>query len=127
MDALMDHQTAVDEVVAGLLRPLIDQDLSLVFYDLTTIRAAGLSVLDDVRNTAWPRRASLSASSCSVWCKPLRACRSITKCLMATRAKSPTFMPTLKKVLARFAHIKRLIVVADRGLLSLDNIEELAK
>lgn len=41
MDALMDHQEAVDDVVAGLLRPLIDQDLSLVFYDLTTIRAAG--------------------------------------------------------------------------------------
>ena len=25
MDALMDHQEAVDDVVAGLLRPLIDQ------------------------------------------------------------------------------------------------------
>jgi len=30
-------------------------------------------------------------------------------------------------VLARFPHIKRLIVVADRGLLSLDNVDELAK
>jgi hypothetical protein len=29
----------------------------------------------------------------------------------------------LKKVLSRFAHIRRLVVVADRGLLSLDNIE----
>ena len=28
--------TYVDAVVAGLLRPLVDQDLSLVFYDLTT-------------------------------------------------------------------------------------------
>ena len=37
------------------------------------------------------------------------------------QAESPTWLPTLKKVLARFAHIKRLIVVADRGLLSLDN------
>jgi hypothetical protein len=36
-------------------------------------------------------------------------------------------MPTLKTVLTRFAHIKRLIVVADRGLLSLDNMEELAR
>jgi hypothetical protein len=36
-------------------------------------------------------------------------------------------MPTLQKVLTRFAHIKRLIVVADRGLLSLDNMEELGK
>jgi hypothetical protein len=50
MDALMDHQDAVDDVVAGLLRPLIDQDLSLVFYDLTTIRAAGLTEqTDDIR------------------------------------------------------------------------------
>ena len=41
------------------------------------------------------------------------------------QAESPTLVPTLKKVLARFGHIKRLIVVADRGLLSLDNMEEL--
>jgi hypothetical protein len=27
----------------GLLRRLIDQDLSVVFYDLTTIRSEGLS------------------------------------------------------------------------------------
>ena len=31
MDALMDHQADVDHVVAGLLRPLIDQELSVVF------------------------------------------------------------------------------------------------
>jgi hypothetical protein len=43
MDALIEHQEAVDDVVASLLRPMVDQDLSLVFYDLTTIRAAGLS------------------------------------------------------------------------------------
>jgi len=30
-------------------------------------------------------------------------------------------------VLARFPHIRRLVVVADRGLLSLDNIEALTK
>jgi transposase len=39
----------------------------------------------------------------------------------------PTLMPKLKKVLSRFGHIKRLIVVANRGLLSLDNIDELGK
>jgi hypothetical protein len=42
MDALMDHQAAVDDVVTTLLRPMVDQDLSMVFYDLTTIRAASL-------------------------------------------------------------------------------------
>ena len=43
LDALMDHQDEVDAVVAGLLRPLIDQDLSVVFIELTTIRSEGLS------------------------------------------------------------------------------------
>ena len=43
------------------------------------------------------------------------------------QAESPTLMPRLGKVLARFGHMKRLIVVSDRGLLSLDNIEELGK
>ena len=43
MDALVDHKAEVDEVMASLLRPLVDQDLAMVFYDMTTIRAAGLS------------------------------------------------------------------------------------
>jgi len=42
-ESLMDHQTAVDECVAQLLRPLIDDELSVVFYDLTTIRVEGPS------------------------------------------------------------------------------------
>jgi hypothetical protein len=51
MDALMDHQAAVDSVVADSLRPLMNSDLSLAFYDMTTIRAAGLSELEgDVRH-----------------------------------------------------------------------------
>ena len=32
-------------------------------------------------------------------------------------AEAPTLKPTLEKVLARYPHIRRLIVVADRGLL----------
>jgi len=50
MDALMDHQDAVDGVIASLLRPLVDQDLAIAFYDMTTIRAEGLATVEgDVR------------------------------------------------------------------------------
>ena len=42
-------------------------------------------------------------------------------------AEAPTLEPTLEKVLSRYPHIRRLIVVADRGLLSLDNLEALGK
>jgi hypothetical protein len=37
MDALMAHQAAVDDCVSQLLRPLIEDELSVVFYDLTTV------------------------------------------------------------------------------------------
>jgi hypothetical protein len=50
IDALMEHREAVDTLVAELLRPLIDQTLSVVFYAMTTIHAKGLSEQqDDVR------------------------------------------------------------------------------
>jgi len=37
MDTLCDCGEILDEVLASLLRPLIDQDLSIVFYDLTQV------------------------------------------------------------------------------------------
>ena len=43
------------------------------------------------------------------------------------QAEAPTLLPMLKKILQRYGYIRRLIVVADRGLLSLDNIEELRR
>lgn len=50
MDALMDHAEAVQARVATQLKPMLDQHLSVVFYDLTTIRIHGQGeVADDVR------------------------------------------------------------------------------
>ena len=128
MDALMDHQKAVDEVVAGLLRPLIDQDLSLVFYDLTTIRAAGLSELeDDVRHYGMSKEGIIARQFMLGVVQTAEGLPIYHEVFDGNQGESPTLMPTLKTVLARFPHIKRLIVVADRGLLSLDNMEELGK
>ena len=128
MDALMDHQTAVDEVVAGLLRPLIDQDLSLVFYDLTTIRAAGLSVLEgDVRHYGMAKEGIIARQFMLGVVQTAEGLPIYHEVFDGNQGESPTLMPILKTVLSRFPHIKRLIVVADRGLLSLDNMEELGK
>lgn len=128
MDALMDHQKAVDEVVAGLLRPLIDQDLSLVFYDLTTIRAAGLSVLeDDVRHYGMAKEGIIARQFMLGVVQTAEGLPIYHEVFDGNQGEAPTLMPTLQKVLTRFAHIKRLIVVADRGLLSLDNMAELGK
>jgi len=128
MDALMAHPDGVDDVVTGLLRPLVDQDLSLVFYDLTTISAAGLSEQkDDVRKYGMSKEGLIARQFMLGVVQTAEGLPIYHEVFDGNQAESPTLLPTLKKVLARFAHIKRLIVVADRGLLSLDNMEELAK
>ena len=110
MDALMDHQDDVDSVVAGLLRPLVDQELSIVFYDMTTIGAAGLSEqTGDLRQYGMSKEGLVK--------------RQVMLGVVQT-AEVKTLKPTLEKVLKRFP-IKRMIVVADRDLLSTDNWEAL--
>ncbi len=128
MDALMDHQAGVDAVVADLLRPLVDQDLSLVFYDLTTIRAAGLSEQGgDVRRYGMAKEGVIARQFMLGVVQTAEGLPIYHEVFDGNQAESPTLLPTLRKVLARFAHIKRLVVVADRGLLSLDNMDELGK
>jgi transposase len=128
MDALIEHQEAVDDVVASLLRPMVDQDLSLVFYDLTTIRAAGLSEqAGDVRQYGMAKEGLIARQFMLGVVQTAEGLPIYHEVFDGNQAESPTLLPTLQKVLKRFAHIKRLIVVADRGLLSLDNMDELRK
>ncbi|TXH39735.1 MAG: IS1634 family transposase [Burkholderiaceae bacterium] len=128
MDALMDHQEAVDDCVAQLLRPLIDEDLSVVFYDLTTIRAEGHSQQDgDVRHFGMSKKGVIARQFMLGVVQTADGMPIFHEVFDGNTAEAPTLEPTLKKVLARYPHIRRLVVVADRGLLSLDNIEALAK
>ncbi|MCC7226168.1 MAG: IS1634 family transposase, partial [Burkholderiaceae bacterium] len=125
LDALIDHQPAVDELVARQISPLIDQDMSLVFYDLTTIRAAGLSEQDgDVRQYGMSKEGVIARQFMLGVVQTADGLPIYHEVFDGNQAEAPTLIPTLEKVLARFGHIRRLIVVADRGLLSLDNIDE---
>ena len=128
MDALMDHQAAVDDCVAALLRPLIDQDLSVVFYDLTTVRAEGLSQQEgDVRRFGMSKHGIIARLFLLGVVQTADGMPIYHEVFDGNTAEAPTLEPTLRKVLARYPHIRRLVVVADRGLLSLDNIEALSQ
>lgn len=128
MDALMDHQAAVDTVVAGLLRPLIDQDLSVVFYDLTTIRAEGLSsVEDDIRQFGMAKEGLIARQFMLGVVQTSDGLPIYHEVFAGNTAESPTLLPTLQTVLSRYPTIRRVILVADRGLLSLDNLEALSE
>lgn len=126
MDALVDHRAEIDAVVANLLRPLIDQDLSVVFYDMTTIRSEGLSeVSDDVRRYGMSKEGLIARQFMLGVVQTAEGLPIYHEVYDGNTAETKTLLPTLTKVLERFPAIKRLILVADRGLLSLDNIEAL--
>ena len=46
MDVLEANHSTILSRLAGLVRPLLDQDLNLVFYDLTNVRSHGETDLD---------------------------------------------------------------------------------
>jgi transposase len=128
MDALMDHQGAVDDCVAHLLRPLIDEELSVVFYDLTTIRTEGLSEQrGDVRHHGMSKEGVVVRQFMLGVVQTADGMPIYHEVFDGNTAEVSTLKPTLVKVLARYPHIRRLIVVADRGLLSVDNLEQLAE
>ena len=128
MDALMDNQDAVDGVVAGLLRPLVDRDLSLAFYDMTTIRAEGLSTVEgDVRKFGMAKESLIAKQFMLRVVQTADGLPIYHEVFDGNTAEAKTLLPILKKVMERFPNLRRLILVADRGLLSLDNLDELRK
>jgi hypothetical protein len=126
MDALMDHQGEVDACVAHLLRPLIDETLSVVFYDLTTIRAAGLSEQpDDVRQHGMSKEGVIARQFLLGVVQTADGLPIHHEVFDGNASEGHTLLPVLKRLLERFPHIRRLVLVADRGLLSLDNLDAL--
>jgi hypothetical protein len=126
MDALMDHQVDVDECVAHLLRPLIDDTLSVVFYDLTTIRTEGLSEQPgDVRRPGMSKEGIVARQFLLGVVQTADGLPIHHEVFDGNASEGPTLLPVLKRVLQRFGHIRRLVLVADRGLLSLDNLKAL--
>ncbi len=126
MDALMDHADAVESALARQIRPLVDRDLEIVFYDLTTVRIHGEGeVEDDIR--AFGMNKEMGGIARQFVLGVVQTADGLP--LMHTVhpgnvAETKTLQSMLATVLARFP-IQRVILVADRGLLSLDNIGEL--
>ncbi len=128
MDALVDQQPAVETVVAKLLRPLIDQELSVVFYDMTTIRTDGGSVqAGDVRQYGMAKEGVIARQVMLGVVQTADGLPIYHEVFAGNTAESPTLLPTLKTVLERFPSIRRVVLVADRGLLSLDNLDALSE
>lgn len=120
MDALIEHQEDVDAVTTPLLRPLIDPDRSIVFYDLTTPRAEGLAQpRGDLRQFGMSKEGLIARQFMLGVVQTAEGLPIYHEVFDGNTAETRTVLPTVEQVLARFPAIKRLILVADRGLLSL--------
>lgn len=126
MDALEEHNEAVECAVAKPLRPLLAQDLSVVFYDVTTVRIHGTGqCAGDLR------RHGLSKDTGGIDCQvALGVVQSADGLPIAHEvfegnvAETTTLAPMIERLLKRF-RLKQVVIVADRGLLSIDNIDGL--
>lgn len=125
MDVLMDERDKVDDVVSALLRPLIDQELSVVFYDLTSISTQGESEQEnDVRRYGMSKDGGIKRQFVLGVVQTAEGLPIYHEVFDGNVAEVSTLKTTLETVMQRFA-IKRVIAVADRGLLSIDNLAQL--
>jgi len=126
MDALMDNADAVEDALARQVRPLVDRDLAVVFYDLTTVRIHGEGdVTDDIR--AFGMNKEMGGIARQFVLGVVQTADGLP--LMHTVhpgnvGETKTLQGMLQTVMTRFP-VQRVILVADRGLLSLENIDEL--
>lgn len=125
MDALIDHQEAVQKLLVQCIRPWIDEELSVVFYDMTTVRAEGLSEQNqDIRRFGMAKEGLIARQVMIGLVQTAEGIPLYHEVFEGNTAEVKTLIPVLEKVLKLYP-IKRVIAVADRGLLSLDNLQEL--
>ena len=123
MDTLDECADAMESSLSGLLRPLIDQELSIVFYDLTTIRTeGGTEQTGEVRRFGLSKEGGITRQVILGVVQTAEGLPIHHEVFAGNAAETATLVPTIEKVLARYP-IKRVVLVADRGLLSLDNLE----
>ena len=126
MDALEGLRAEFSAHMAKLLRPLIDTELSVVFYDLTTLRIHGeTEIPDDIR--AYGRNKQTDGVARQVLLGLVQTADGLPldfEIFEGNAAEVHTLLPMVQRVRQRYP-IKRVVLVADRGLLSLHNLEAL--
>lgn len=127
MDVLDAHAESIAQRLAFLMRPLIDQDLSVVFYDLTTVRIHGEgTVHNDVRAYGRSKDGGTGRQFVLSLVQTAEGLPIAHEVHAGNTGEGTTLMPMIRSLLERWP-LKRVVLVADRGLLSLNNLEEIGK
>ncbi|EXI92384.1 MAG: Transposase [Candidatus Accumulibacter sp. BA-94] len=97
--------------------------MAIVFYDLTTIRAEGSTdESEDLRHIGHAKEGGTVRQVMLGVVQTAEGLPIHHEVFAGNTGETTTLVPTIEKVLARYP-IKRVVLVADRGLLSLDNLD----
>jgi transposase len=128
MDILWEHK---DDIEMALFdkngqRDLFNQDLDLVFYDLTTLYFESANAIDgDLRRFGYSKE---HRSDCTQVVLGLLVDKDGIpvgyQLFPGNTGETKTLAPILEKLKTKY-HIQNVVMVADRGLISQDNLEEL--
>lgn len=119
MDTIAERADALQRSFAVLMRPLIDQDLSVVFYDLTTVGVEGATELPgDVRAFGRSKDGGVARQFMLGVVQTAEGLPIAHRIWEGNTGEAVTLKPVVEEVLAQFA-VRRIVLVADRGLLSL--------
>lgn len=125
MDVLAERRSEVERTLTKVLRPLADEALSVVFYDLTTLRAEGNSEMpQELRAHGLSKEGGIARQVLLGVVQTAEGLPIAHRVWQGNTAESTTLQPALQEVLAQWP-VRRMVLVADRGLLSLDNLAQL--
>jgi transposase len=126
MDVLADHWETVEKALGRQLAPLFADDLEVVFYDITTVRVHGEGEEEDeVRAWGKAKGADTLERQYAVGVVQSSAGMPITHEVFPGNISEPKTVKGMVERLAKRFPIRRLVLVADRGMISFDNLEEL--
>ena len=126
MDVLLEHKQEIEDELVGTLLPLFDTEMEVVFYDITTVSVEGESELDgDLREHGKSKDFDGVDRQYAVGVVQTADGFPVTHEVFKGNISETTTVQGIVTGLAKRFPIKRLVFVADRAMISLDNLAEL--
>jgi len=126
MDVLLEHKEEIENQLVGTLLPLFDTEMEVVFYDITTVSVEGeAEVTEDVREHGKSKAFDGVERQFAVGVVQTADGFPVThEVFEGNISETTTVQDTVRSLAERFP-IRRLVFVADRAMVSMDNLSEL--
>lgn len=126
MDVLLEHKQEIEDELVGTLLPLFDTEMEVVFYDITTVSVEGETEVEgDVREHGKSKDFDGVERQYAVGVVQTADGFPVTHEVFKGNISETTTVQAVVKGLAERFPIRRLVFVADRAMISLDNLAEL--